>query len=66
LYGIHPDRTGELTTLIGVKNTWRSIASSLVARGGIEPPTPGFSVACSTKLALFYSTLTLCVKNCVK
>ena len=36
LYGIHPDRTGELTTLIGVKNPWRSIASSLVARGGIE------------------------------
>ena len=40
--------------------------SILVARGGIEPPTRGFSEDCSTKLVLFYSAFQLCVKNCVK
>jgi len=53
-----PLRTGKVTAKSGGVETWRErlsvaditerIRSEVVGRDGIEPPTPGFSVLCST------------------
>lgn len=41
-------RTGKTTYPINMLGTLKGVNSKLVPRGGIEPPTRGFSIHCST------------------